>query len=112
MQKLPPYGKNLFQLQQQGLKPNYTIFIWIGNNAWSMARHTIDIRPDRTLLIPPWECPTGFMWPVNGCRVLIVDTGWAEDAYLNDLTYCLYQGGAGIVFCNTPDSDLIIFHKE
>lgn len=112
MKKIPPYGKALFNLQQQGLKPQKTIFLWIGNNAWAKARDTADLRYDRTLLLPAWVCPTGFIWPVKGARVLIVDTGYAEPEYLNDLVFCLYQNGAEIIFCNTPDANLIVFHKE
>lgn len=112
MSKIPPYGSELFHLQKQGLKPATTIFLWIGNSAWKKAKESVHLRPVSTLLIPPWFCPSTYFWPVNDCRVLIVDTGYAEDNYLNDIAYCLYQGGADVVMCLTHDKNLIVFHKE
>lgn len=112
MLKLPPFGKALEDLQSQGKAPTDTINVWIGNKAWEKGTGFAKSMPTRTLVLPPWEDPESYYWPINGCDMLIHDTGFAELDYLKDLAYCLYRDGADIVRCLTPDFQLIVFHKE
>lgn len=112
MLKVPPFGKELFSLQKQNLTPDYSIFLFIGTNAWQRAALSYNVRPNRTLMLPPWLCPSDYLLPVLQCRVLVIDTSFAEAHYLDDLAFCLFKAGATHVFCNQPDANFIIFDKD
>jgi hypothetical protein len=111
-QKVPPYGKPLFSLQQKNLKPNNSVYIWLGNDAWQKGRNFSISMPTRTLIIPPWECPSFYHWPVKQCDILIFDTGYAELEYVEDLVICLYKAKADIVRFISPSNELTVYHKE
>lgn len=104
MKKLPPFGKNLFLMQQQGIVPTNDIFIFVGRNAWQKASNFHISRPTTTCL-PPYHGASFYAWPVKDCDVIIFDTSMAEtdstQDYLNDLAFYLYEDGARIVRCAT-----------
>lgn len=112
LKKIPPYSKNLFALQRQGLRPTGTINIWLGNEAWQKGKQGSIYKPLRTLILPPWECPTIYQWPVNQCDIDIIDTGFAQIDYVEDLAYCLYLAGADRVRFTDSDYKLTVYHKE
>ena len=112
MRKIPPYGKALYDLYKKNLKPEYSIRLFIGSYAWSRAKIFAYDFPERTLLIPPWLCPSDYFFPVKQCKVLIVDTSFAENDYLDDLAYCLFKDEADFVICNQPDANFINFKKD
>lgn len=113
MKKLPPYGKPLYELQQQGFKPSNSINVCMGGRAWEQASRTSISAPNRTLALPPWASPLSFIWPVARCDVLIHDSGFADDRYIEDLVCCLYDANAEIVRYLSPmDLKLTVFHKE
>lgn len=111
IKKIPPFGRALFALQQKGYCPRNTINLWIGQHAWDKGKIFSRMMPRRTLILPPWLAPEKFHWPVKEADVLIHDTGYAEQDYLDDLARVLYQDGADIVRCLTPDLILQIFEK-
>ena len=96
MKKIPPYGKPLAELIKSGKTPNNSINLFIGNLAWQKGKNFSVSCPERTLIIPPWDAPYLYWWPVNSCDVIIFDTGYAEQDYINDLVECLYTDGADI----------------
>ncbi len=109
--KFLPYSKPLSELQQRGQIPNNDVYLFIGNHAWRKAKGFAVSYPERTLALPAWFCPGEYHWPVNQCDILIIDTGFAEDDYLNDIAYHLYINGANVVRCITPDDKLLVFRK-
>ena len=111
MKKLPPYGKALHELQLQGLRPQNSINIFVGQGAWQKGQNFSISYPERTLVLPAYQCPSLFEWPVNECDVLIVDTGYCEKDYLNDIAFYLYQNKAEIVRCIPPELTLVIFNN-
>ncbi len=112
LKKVPPYGKPLFAIQQKHLKPLGTVYVWLGNEAWQKGKNFSISMPERTLIIPPWYCPTNYHWPVKQCDLLILDTGFAELEYVDDLVYCLYSAGAEVVRFINPNNQLTVYHKE
>ncbi len=112
MRKIPPYGKELYKLQQQGQRPTGSVYVWIGNYAWKKGQAFSVSMPNRTLALPPWVSPGVYDWPVKDCDVLIHDTGFAEKDYLEDLVYCLYKDGTDKVRLIAPDFKLTIYHKD
>ena len=110
--KLPPYGKGLYDLIQQNLKPSNSVNLFIGTKAWDKGRAFSVSYPNRTLILPAWHDPYLYYWPVKDCDILIVDTGYANDDYIESLVISLYQHQAAIVRFIDPDMNLIVYHKE
>lgn len=112
MPKLPPYGKELFLLQQKGERPANSVNLWIGVNAWKKGQAFIISMPNRTLVLPAWESPDAYFWPVEDCSVLIHETSFAEPDYIQDLVFCLSQAGASQIVLCSYDFIITSFHKE
>ena len=112
MKKLPPYGKELFLLQQKGERPHNSIYVYIGLNAWKLGSSSYISRPARTLLLPPWEDPDVYDWPVDECDVLICKTSWADSDYIDDVVKSLFIAGATRAILLDYDHNTIFFHKE
>lgn len=111
MSKLPPYSKALFQSIKKGKIPAGFIYLWIGQNGWNIAGQLSEVFPDKTILLPPWLSPFDYMWPVKLCRILIIDTGYANRDYIEELVYCLYKNGAEEVRFLCPEFNLTVFKK-
>ncbi len=111
MLPIPPYAKNLYDLQKKGLVPKNSVRLWIGFNAWKKASAFVTSEPDRTMLLPPWEHATKYFWPVVGCDVLIHDSGPEDSDYIDDLILQLYKSGAEIVRYSGPDFKLRVYKK-
>lgn len=109
--KLPPYAKNLLEQISKGVVPSKFIYLWIGNKAWDLANRMSLLLPDRTLLLPPWLPAYDYHWPVSLCKILIVDTGYAEQDYIQEIVYSLYKNGAVEVRFLCPNFDLTIYKK-
>jgi hypothetical protein len=112
--KTPPYGKPLKDLIDSGYKPNNSVYLYSGQQAWERAKQRSISCPERLLILPPYHCPTIYHWPVKQCDILIIDTGFAEVEYIDDLVFCLYTEGASVVRSISPTHELTIFntHKE
>jgi hypothetical protein len=110
--KLPPYGKPLQALLSQGGLPDNVVNLWIGMNAWHKGTAFNLSYPTRTLVLPPWICPTNYYWPVNGCDVMIFDTGYADLDYIENIAYCLFQDGANKVYYSSPEHKLTVYLKD
>lgn len=115
MQKLKtlPYGKPLTDLQNSGFKPaNNAIYVWIGINAWKKGAAFSISYPTRNLVLPPYESPFIYHWPVKECDILLYDTGNCDDDYIEEIAYCLLQSDANKVHYISPDYEFKYFHKE
>ena len=96
----------------KGYKPKDTIKIFIGTRAWQEAKEALEDYPVSTLVLPPWDCPKLYKWPVMQCSVIIKDTAGAEKDYLRDLAICLYRGGAETVSAIKLDQSITIYQRE
>ncbi len=112
MKKIPPFAKELYKLQKQGLRPIGSVYLWIGNQAWHKGKNFAFTYPSRCLVLPPWESPDAYIWPVKQCDILIFDTGYAELDYVDELAASLYQFEADIVRYISPTHVLSVYHKE
>lgn len=112
MLKWPPFSAYLRSLLLHNDVPTNDVYLFVGHKAYSKAEafHSNKQRLT-TIYLPPYECPSMYEWPVKSCDVLIWDTGWCEEGYLNDLAYYLYQFDANIVRCLTPEFQLFKFNK-
>lgn len=104
MPKLLPYGKVLLSIE----KPTNDIYLFIGRNAFYKAKKWQISRPG-TLCIPGYICPSSYSYSVQGHDILIFDTSYSDDQYINDVVYYLYQYGARKVRLVTSDFKLLTF---
>lgn len=110
--KFLPYSKPLCALVKTGCLPINDVLLFIGNKAWDKAKSFSISYPNRTLALPPWHSPGEYYWPIKGCSLLVFDTGYAEQDYLNELAVCLYENYASKVRMISPDFELNVYHKE
>jgi hypothetical protein len=110
--KLPPYGKPLYELISKGFKPNNSVNLFIGHNAWKKGEAFSISYPSRTLILPPWLSSVDYFWPVKSCDMLVHDTSYSEQEYINRLVFSLYEHDADIVRVIDSKKNLIIYHKE
>ena len=110
MLKLPPYGKYLDELQKQGIKYNNSVYIFVGENSFKKAQNFQISRPT-TMCLPAYDCPSLYRWPVKDCEILIFDTSFCEEDYLNDLAYYLFEAGASKIVLSTTDFKIITFNR-
>lgn len=106
--KLPPFGKYLANLDYP---PKNDVYIFIGCNAWKDATDFQISRPG-TMCLPPYHDPSQYKWPVSNCDILVFDTGYCDDNYVEDLALCLLINGANIVRYVDTEQQLIIYKKE
>ena len=113
MNKLPPFAKPLFELQKTGYKPTNDIYLFTGYKAWEKGKAFSISYPQRVMIIPPWYDPCDYTFPVNGCGVMLFDSGYALDEYIETTAACLFRDGATkIYFIPTDYSQIIIYNKE
>lgn len=108
MRKNPPYAKRVSQSIQEGY--SNCLYMFIGYDAWERARNFTMSRP--TLLLPPYEDPSLYKWPVEGYEVLVLEREAFDDEFLNDLAYWLYEDCATkVTVWRYPDGKSLIFEK-
>lgn len=107
-----PFSKPLTELIAKGYAPTNDVMIFIGNKAWRKGKSFSLSYPERTLALPPWHDPRDYHWPVQECDILIIDTGYPEIDYVNDLVSELYDADASIVRMITHENILKIYNKE
>jgi hypothetical protein len=111
--KIPPYAKPLLTLQRSGHRPSNDIYLFIGPFAWHKGTIFSNAYPERVMILPAWQDPEEYFWPVRECGVLLFDTGWALDDYIDDVVACLFRDKAKKVFFIPKElGPLIIFNKE
>ena len=111
--KTPPYASPLRALLSQGLRPVDDIFLFIGTKAWQKCEGLSITFPDRLMMIPAWSDPSIYSYPVTDCSILLFDTGWAKDDYVEDTVSCLFEDGAKkVYFFSTDFKTQLTYHKD
>lgn len=110
--KLPPFGKPLFELQKKNLRPTNSVYIWIGLDAWRKGRAFLISAPTRTLVLPPWESASKYKWPVKQCDILLEATSYVDQDYVEETVYYIYKYDPEIIRFTSIDLNLTIYHKE
>ena len=67
MRKSPPYAGRVIQSINEGY--NNCLYLFIGANAWKKGSAFNMSQP--TLLLPPYEDPGIYFWPVRNYDILI-----------------------------------------
>lgn len=111
MQKLPPFGKTLYDRQLQGLRPTNDVYLFIGKHAWEKAKDFQVSRPT-TMCLPPGDSALDYKWPIDGCDILIFDTSEVMEQELEDLAKFLFSFGANIIRYISSDNLLTVFKKD
>lgn len=111
IEKLPPYGKTLFELQKSHQLPLNDVYLFVGHYAWYKAKSFQISRPT-TLCLPPYLSPFTYVWPVQKCDMLLFDTGNCDENYIEDIVLSLLRYDANIVRYISPDYLLTIFKKD
>ena len=112
--EIPPYGKQLFDLQKQGLRPVNSVYIFAGLRAWAKTAAFQISHPDTALCLPPWRHPHEFHWPVRDCEVLIVDTLASDQEYIDWMAEAAFRDGdgAGKIYFISQDFEFTKYDKE
>ncbi len=110
--KLPPFGKPLMDLQLQNLRPNNTVYVYIGTNAWAKGKARSVSYPTQTLVLPAYLSAYSYYWPVQQCDVLICDTAYCDASYVEELALCLYDHDAHVVRALSSDFTLTVYQKD
>ena len=105
--QLPPFGAILAQLSHH----NNDIYLFVGTHAWKKAKRFQIHRPG-TLCLPPYHCPFQYQWPVKDYDILIFDTGYCDQSYIEGLAICLFSYSANIVRYISLNGLLTIYKKE
>jgi len=92
--KVPPYGKPLKALLEQGQLPNNSVYLYIGQKAWDKGQLSAISRPTRTLILPYGQSPLLYEWPVNGCDILMIETSPIDTEYIENFANLLFSYGA------------------
>lgn len=106
MKKLVPYGS---QLKSRLIKND--VYLFIGNHAWEKAKNFQSSRPG-SLCLPPFHDPSIYEWPVPNYDILIFDTGFCDQDYIDAITDELFSSGANIVRYISVDFKTSIFKKD
>ena len=110
--KVPPYGKPLKALLEQGQLPSNDIYIYVGEYAWEKGKKSSQTKPDRTLVLPPKHPPEQYEWPIYGCDILIIETSLLDRSYIEDSVYVLFIYGAKQVIAISPDLQNTLYEKD
>lgn len=110
--QLPPYGYALYRLQQRGLRPTNSVYVFAGLRAWAKSASFQDSHPGTALCLPPWRHPHEFHWPVKDCAVLIHDTLASDLEYIDWMAEAAFRDGARIVHFISQDFKFSKYDKE
>lgn len=89
---LPPFGKALHTLLQQGYKPRNSIYLFLGKSAWEAVKRVV--KTQHALVLPPERSPFNYQWPVQHCDVLAFDTSNTPYEQIEKVGYALLIAGA------------------
>jgi len=107
--KILPFGAELSFLIKNGYKPSSPINIYIGFKSWQEGKENYIISPLATLVLPPWECPFEYFWPVKKCHVIVNDYGASQD-YLDDVFFSLIEHEVSLI-CHTNLEQVTTIYK-
>jgi len=110
--KLPPFGKPLKALLEQGQLPSNSVYLYIGDLSWKKGEKSAICRPTRTLILPPKASPLDYDWPVNGCDILLIATSLFSQEYIESFVQLLFSFGADKVTYISTEMLSTIFKKE
>ncbi len=94
--------------------PIYNIRLYLGVNAWSLARERANFS-DRLLCLPPFVDPYLFDYPIENCGILIMGGHEADMDYIDHVILALFSNGAVSVVVNLETDTiphLILFKKD
>lgn len=110
--KVPPYGKPLKALLEDGQLPDNSVYLYIGDKSWEKGKLSSYCRPTRTLSLPPNHLPFSYEWPVNGCDILMIETSHLSDEYIQDIVNTLFIHNAIKVTLISFDFSINIYKKD
>lgn len=97
MKPLPPYGAILHQYTKSKIKLEYSIFVFVGKGAFNEAKSSL-ARGQIALCIPADFRLEGYLWPVDGLNLIVMDTGGVTEFYLKTVAAHLLNEGAQLVY--------------
>jgi hypothetical protein len=83
---LPPFGRILLAYQEQRVRLNFNVYIYVGKKAKDHAHQEIRDGLIATFL-PYGESATAYRWPVREQKLIIIDTGGLS--YMSAMNACL-----------------------
>ncbi len=91
--KLAPFAKQLADRQRYNNRP-FLVIVCIGINAWDRAKNWSESKNDIVGLVLPDCWPEFYIWPVDGCTVIIERDLAPGDEVIVNLVKCLLSAGA------------------
>lgn len=85
---IPPYGKVLIAYQQESIRLDFPIYIFVGRYAKEQA---IAHKKTGTLcsFLPYGDLYEKYNWPIKNQKVIVVDTGFTVEIMLHKLCFHL-----------------------
>lgn len=94
--RLPPFGKQLADALERGLRPRNDVKLYVGRGAWDAARMA-QLGVWVALAMPDGSKPDEFRWPVAGLGVVVFEMSHQGAERLQRLALHLLQAGACVV---------------
>lgn len=112
--KYPPFSKKIVDLLLKKEKITNSINLYIGCDAWRKGSVMHKSFPNFTMILPPYDSPLNYSWPVFNCDILIIDLGGCDEQYIQDLALQLFISHAASVRYISPSPFylLTVFKKD
>jgi len=94
--KYPPYAKTLLDRRRFKNLP-WLVAVCVGGDAWKSAKVRNGRSDSVALVLPAGNSPTAYVWPVQGCLVVIEWTQPAPESLIIELVRALLIAGAELV---------------
>lgn len=98
--KLPPYGRILNAYQQDSIRLEPTLYIYIGKNAFRYAKKDLENAILATYL-PYGEDFTQYDWPIKNQKVILTDTDLITVSHLKRFALHLVKFNPRILFISS-----------
>lgn len=106
---LPPFGRVLLAYQQESIRLDFTIYIFVGKNA---RKEAVSCKKTGTLcsFLPYGESSKKYKWPIKEQKIIVLDTGFSRHIELKKICHHLlnvYQ--PRVIFLHSEDYPNEIF---
>lgn len=94
---LPPFGRVLLAYQQESIRLDWHITVYVGKNSKDQA--FVDKRAGQLATFLPFgEDFNNYRWPVREQKLIVLDTGSMKEIYLIKFCLHLIDAGAHVIF--------------
>lgn len=97
---LPPFGKVLLAYQQESIRLDFPLYIFVGKNSKEEACAQKRMGTLCTFL-PYGDDYATYNWPIANQRVIVVDTGFMSSIGLKKMCYGLLTYNPSVIYLHS-----------